>query len=484
MPNPGGPENEPRNDEPYVNLSLSIPRRRLLQIAGYGGVAVAGAVVLGGIQRIFSSGETRLATSTPQPPQPLSQAERAVLPQELIEEIERERGIPTPTPTETLKNWKKYEYGPRSIIADIQMFASAMIPEGWHGAEVPQGGDIWPAFQLTEEWFPPNGDWTEYVKSGKEWMQIGLTRDRVFSVSREDYNLRRPPIRNKGKMSTILLGGMFGSIQDIYLDDEKPTLWIQTFAAFLERTDRILFIRYGSGADRQRETEPTLRKIAQSLQFSIMPDYAVGRGRKVASITAKTVSGTENWKTYHYFTRHKDPWTPIKKPLMEVAVLLPPQWQFVGCEENTGSYPCFLFWEDKSGKGLRQNMDKADTYGAGFVEETAGGVPLEKYPRKQIDSSFIQSGRYRVTKEGKVGDMVIGKYRGKAQDFELELGDKPREGDMPSWVRVFGAPLADGTDRRFGVFFGGRPIARRAELESDWDKVIQSMDLRFYHKLE
>lgn len=362
------------------------------------------------------------------------------------------------------------------------MSVSAMIPEGWYGAEIPQGSEIWPAFWLTEEWFPPNGDWGEYLKNGKGWMTIGLTRTKGSDFSREDYSLGRS-VPRKGKVSTAFFGGMFGSIRDLYSEDEKLVPWIQGFVAFLERTDRVLVIHYGSGTDRRKEAEPLLKRIVQNLQFSIMPDYAVGRGRKVASITARTVSGTEGWKTYHYFSRHKDPWAPLKKPLMEIALLLPPQWQFVGCEENTGSYPCFVFGEDKSGKGLRRKLDESDAYGLGFIEEAAGGIPLEKYPRKQIDGYMRDTGRYQVTKEGKVEEAAIGEYRGKAQDFELVLGSAPNKGDVPLWTKIFSAPLTDGTDRRFVVILKG-PLARRAELESAWDKIIQSMDLRFYHKLE
>lgn len=475
MPRPGGPESESRHDEFHIRLS----RRAVLR---YGATAIGGAAALVFIQRVFQAGEVQppsLPTPTFVPSQPLSPAEQAVFPQQLIEKMERERGIPTPTPTDVLKNWKKNEYGPRTVVGIIRMSASAVIPEGWYESDIAKGEE-WPGFMINEEWFSPNGDWSEYLRSGKAWMQIRLVKS-TPSLPREDAAYVMPPPR-KGMITAASIGGMFGSMQDFYFDDKNPPSWIQAFAAFLERTDLVLLIQAGSGLNRQTEIKPVFNKIYQNLRFLIMPDYVTARGKEVSSITTKLVPGTEGWKTYHYFTRHKDPWSSLKNPLMEVAVLLPPQWQFVGCDENAVS-PCFLFGEDKSGKGLRQNIDKADTFGAGFVEETAGGVSLEKYLRKQIDFS-IQSGRYRMTKEGKIQDMIVGKYRGRAQDFELELGDKPREGDAPGWMKVFSAPLADGTDRRFVILLGGRPIARRAELESAWNKVVQSMDLRFYHKLE
>lgn len=94
MPQLGGPENERRGDEIHLRFS----RRKLLKYGGYGLAVLGGAGFLGILQRLTSSGETRPTIPTPQLPQPLSPAERAVLPQQLIEKIEKERGVPTPTP--------------------------------------------------------------------------------------------------------------------------------------------------------------------------------------------------------------------------------------------------------------------------------------------------------------------------------------------------------------------------------------------------
>lgn len=359
MPQPGGLESERRSDE----INIKISRRTLFKYGGYGLAALGGAGFLGVLHRLISTGETRPAIPTPQPPQPLSPAERAVLPQRMIEEIERERAVPTPTPEKQrgvvfIKEMTIPERWPRDGLKAVVASEDFAFYPGRDGRLVslslPTNKELWQSEQKgvplgTEEGiiYLLRDDNRLYAldyrsKGDQKWYAITMSQRRILE----------PPGLQIGKDAVFLmfsdryLGAGIGDLLFLIRKNSGQILWqggghiarIDDKALILQESGKFTILDFGTG---MWTRAPEIKGIMWQTVFD-GEVYGYTVGKKGAHIVAGRFGQEEiTWKTEMEFDYGPGVFPTIVARSQNIFVYEPWKQGWVVIQRSTGqpTYP-------------------------------------------------------------------------------------------------------------------------------------------------